>query len=207
MRFRKFLAALLMFVALFCTSITAPASAATTPFPDIAVGTWYQEPVAKAKKLGLMDGCSDGLFHPTDPVTRAQFVQIIYNKYGNNAASTRSGFSDVPTDSWYAKAVTWASKSGIINGTGNKKFSPDNNLTREQLATILYAAAGRPDVDANRQLAKYIDYQDVSEWARDGMAWCVQSNIVKGVSENKLSPKGVTSRAEAAAFVVRYIDR
>lgn len=174
-------------------------------FPDVPETAWYASYVTKAQSLGLMVGYDDGGFHPGDDITRAQFVQVLYNRYGHGADVTGGKFRDVPETAWYAKAVSWASGRDIVNGTGNGVFDPSGVLTREQMATILYAAAGRPQVDPNRQLARYLDYRDVSAWARDGLAWCVQYGVIQGTTGTALSPKGNTSRAEAATIMVRYI--
>lgn len=179
---------------------------AASTFPDIPQDAWYSTSVAKAEAYGIVSGYADGQFHPQDAVTRSQFVQILYNRYGNGFSGTNSGFRDVDPAAWYATAVTWASEAGLVNGVGNRQFAPREELTREQLAVILYGAVGRPAVSANKQLSKYLDYKDVSSWARDGMAWCVSKGVLQGTTATSLDPGKTTTRAEAATIIVRYIE-
>lgn len=196
-------AAILLVAALFITSVAA----VPTIFPDVAEGAWYADSIVKVSAFGLMKGYDDGNFHPDTTITRAQFVQILYNRYGKDNKNAKNEFSDVDKNAWYAKAVIWASNAGIVNGTGVDKFSPDAPLTREQLATILWTSKGRPEVNANRTLSKHLDYNQVSDWARDGMAWCVKAGVIKGPKEAIINPKGETTRAEAATIMVRFITQ
>lgn len=199
----KTTAAILLVAALFITSVAAT----PTIFPDVAEGAWYTDSIVKASAFGLMKGYDDGNFHPDTTITRAQFVQILYNRYGQDSKKAKNEFSDVDKNAWYAKAVIWASNAGIVNGTGVDKFSPDTPLTREQLATILWASKGRPEVNANRTLSKYLDYNQVSDWARDGVAWCVKTGAIKGTTDTTLNPKENTTRAEAATIMVRFVKQ
>lgn len=196
-------AAILLIAALFITSVVA----APATFSDVEPEAWYANNVNKASAFGLMKGYDDGLFHPDDAVTRAQFVQILYNRYGKGARKTTNPFSDVDKDQWYAKAVTWASDADVVTGTGVGQFSPDGTLTREQMTTILWACKGRPAVNANRTLSMFLDYNQVSDWAKDGMAWCVKNGIIKGIDYTTLNPKGETTRAEAATIMVRFVTQ
>lgn len=193
------------FMALVMLGVMLVAQAATT-FSDVPKDAWYADTVSKAEAYSIISGYGDGKFHPMDTVTRAQFVQILYNHYGKGASDSDSGFRDVDTSAWYARAVAWASKAGVVNGIGNRQFAPDTELTREQLAVILYGAVGRPEVNANKYLSKYLDYKDVSLWARDGMAWCVNKGILQGTSDTSLDPSKTTTRAEAVTLIVRYIE-
>lgn len=195
----KCIAALLTAALLF-----HPVLAAGKTFPDVPSEEWYYEPVMQASHLGLITGYPDGRFGPKDDVTRAQIVQILYNCYGSDKG-TDSGFRDVDKNEWYAKAITWASKTGIVQGTGAKSFAPKDKLTREQMVSILYAKAGRPDVDANSVLGYYIDYKDVSSWAKNAMAWAVQNGIVTGTTDTTLSPGATASRAQSATIITRYL--
>lgn len=175
-------------------------------FPDVATGEWFYTPVMQASHLGIISGYPNGSFGPNNAVTRSQIVQILYNCYGTDKG-TSNKFTDVPANEWYATAVTWAAEEGLVQGTSSTTFSPNNDLTREQMVNILYAKAGRPDVNAYAILASYIDLSDVSSWALSAMGWAVKEGIITGTSFNTLSPKGTTSRAQAAAIVTRYLSK
>lgn len=177
----------------------------TGPFLDVPTGEWYYTPVMQAYHLSLITGYPSGNFGPDDDVTRAQVVQILYKRYGGGAKATTSAYTDVSRSAWYANAVAWASQNQIVKGTGNNKFAPDDILTREQMVNILYAKAGRPTINANKELAYYIDYKYISDWAVDAFAWAVKTGLITGKGDGSLDPKGTTSRAQAAAIITRYL--
>lgn len=173
-------------------------------YADIQRDQWFYETVMQSTALGLFTGYPNGKFGPDDTVTRAQAVQVLYNHYGTDRGSS-SGFKDVDSSAWYAKAVTWASKSSLVNGVGNSAFSPDGELSREQLVAILYAKAGKPAMNPNRVLGGYSDYKDVSSWARDAFAWAVSVGVIEGTSGNLLSPRMTATRAQMATIMIRYL--
>lgn len=186
-------------------SLEMPALATGTGYPDVKKDQWFYESVLQSTAIGLFSGYPSGYFGPDDDVTRGQAVQVLYNYYGSDMG-TRSGFSDVSEEDWYAKAITWASKNSLVNGVGNSTFAPGSSLTREQLVSILYAKAGRPTVNANRVLGRYVDYKDVSSWAREAMAWAVECGVIQGGAGNRLLPQGVATRAQMATIMIRYIS-
>ena len=202
MKKKKLLSALLS--AALCAGMCVPAFAAGPTFTDVPVTHWAYTAVEKASEAGLMNGYADGRFGKNDPITRGQMVQILYNYYGEDCG-TNSGFSHVPASAWYAKAVTWASKKGVVSGYSNGTFGPDNQLTREQMVTILYNVADKPETNPSA-ISQYSDYHQVASYAADGFAWAVSNKVVSGTSSTTLSPRGTATRAQVAVILVRYLE-
>ena len=202
MKKKKLLSALLS--AALCAGMCVPAFAAGPTFTDVPVTHWAYTAVEKASEAGLMNGYGGTLFGQNDPITRGQMVQILYNYYGEDCG-TNSGFSDVPASVWYAKAVTWASKKGVVSGYSNGTFGPDNQLTREQMVTILYNVADKPETNPSA-ISQYSDYHQVASYAADGFAWAVSNKVVSGTSSTTLSPRGTATRAQVAVILVRYLE-
>lgn len=194
----------LLSAAALCLTMAVPAFAADKTFPDVTGRDWCYTQVIQAAKTGLMNGYADGRFGQNDPITRGQMVQILYNYYGEDCG-TNSGFSDVPSSAWYAKAVTWASKKGVVSGYSNGTFGPDNQLTREQMVTILYNVADKPETNPSA-ISQYSDYHQVASYAADGFAWAVSNKVVSGTSSTTLSPRGTATRAQVAVILVRYLE-
>ena len=195
----------LLAAAALCLSLTIPASAAGS-FADVSPtrDAWCYTQVMQASEAGLMNGYGSSLFGKNDPITRGQMVQILYNYYGEDCG-TNSGFSDVPSSVWYAKAVTWASKKGVASGYSNGTFGPDNQLTREQMVTILYNVAGRPATNTSA-LSQFNDRGQVAAYAVNGFSWAVSNKVVSGTSNTTLSPRGTATRAQVAVILIRYLE-
>ena len=195
----------LLAAAALCLSLTIPASAAGS-FADVSPtrDAWCYTQVMQASEAGLMNGYGSSLFGKNDPITRGQMVQILYNYYGEDCG-TNSGFSDVPSSAWYAKAVTWASKKGVASGYSNGTFGPNNQLTREQMVTILYNVAGRPATNTSA-LAQFNDRGQVAAYAVNGFSWAVSNKVVSGTSNTTLSPRGTATRAQVAVILIRYLE-
>ena len=195
----------LLAAAALCLSLTIPASAAGS-FADVSPtrDAWCYTQVMQASEAGLMNGYGSSLFGKNDPITRGQMVQILYNYYGEDCG-TNSGFSDVPSSVWYAKAVTWASKKGVVSGYSNGTFGPNNKLTREQMVTILYNVAGRPATNTSA-LAQFNDRGQVAAYAVNGFSWAVSNKVVSGTSNTTLSPRGTATRAQVAVILIRYLE-
>ena len=195
----------LLAAAALCLSLTIPASAAGS-FADVSPtrDAWCYTQVMQASEAGLMNGYGSSLFGKNDPITRGQMVQILYNYYGEDSG-TNSGFSDVPSSAWYAKAVTWASKKGVVSGYSNGTFGPDNQLTREQMVTILYNVADKPATNTSA-ISQYSDYYQVASYAADGFAWAVSNKVVSGTSSTTLSPRVTATRAQVAVILIRYLE-
>ena len=152
-----------------------------------------------------MNGTSATTFEPQSPLSRAMVAQILYNRAGRPEVSGQPRFSDVSKDQWYYNAVQWASEQGIVSGIGDGKFAPNANVTREQLAMMLYNAQGKPEV--NNSLSGFEDTNNVSGWAVDAVKWAVQEKIINGSESNGklyINPTGNATRAEAATMFTRY---
>lgn len=172
---------------------------------------WCYSQVMKAYNMGLIKGYGNGYFGKNDPITREQIVQILYNCFGSDCGSN-TGFSDVASSRWSAKAVTWAVQNGIVSGYSNGTFGPTNRLTREQLVKILYNVnkiTGHPadSGDVATVLAPFTDRTKVAAYAVDGFAWAVSNGIVSGTSATTLSPQGTATRAQVAVILIRYIEK
>ena len=120
------------------------------PFTDVAESDWFYDAVRYAYENGLMGGIGDNLFAPNHPTTRAQLVTILYRLEGEPAVTGQGPFTDVEADTWYTDAVTWAAEEGVVNGVSATQFAPGNNITREQLATILFRYAQAKGYDPGR---------------------------------------------------------
>jgi len=166
-------------------------------FTDLGgVGTWYHEAVDYALRNDLMGGYGNGLFGPNNYLTRAQLAQILYNREGRPAVSGSSSFTDVAKDAWYSDAITWASANGFVSGYGGGKFGPDDNITREQLATILWRYSESPAA-TNKEL-NFNDADEISGYALDAILWAVEHGILNGFGDGRLGPTGLATRAQVA---------
>ena len=175
---------------------------------DVDASAWYHEAVDTALASGTMNGVGNALFAPNQTLNRAMLVQILYNEAGNPEVKASAAFQDVAADSWYAKAVAWAAQNGIVSGYGNGKFGPTDAVTREQAVQILYAYAQKQgaDVSAQADLGRYTDAGTLSSWAQNAMRWAVAKQIVNGTSQSTLSPRGTTTRAQAAQLMMRFFE-
>ena len=188
-------------------TVTVTFEQAPLPFPDVAEGDWFYDAVRYAYETGLMDGVGDNLFAPNSQTTRAQLVTILYRLEGEPEVSGTSGFTDVEAGTWYADAVAWAAENGIVNGVNDTEFAPGDDLTRQQLVTILYRYAESKgyDVSASADLSGYPDAGQVQDYAQPAMAWAVAEGIVEGVDGN-LNPTGDATRAQIATILMRFCE-
>ena len=177
------------------------------PFTDVRESDWFYEDVAFAYENGLFAGTSDTTFSPNASMTRAMLVTVLYRLEGEPSVRGRSGFSDVTFNSYYEDAVTWAADNGIVNGTSTTTFSPNANVTREQMAAILYRYAQHKKYNtaASSGLNSFSDYASVSGYAVTAMQWAVAEKLVNG-SAGKLMPTGNATRAQVAAILHRFVE-
>lgn len=190
------------------------AFAATFPTPpsedytDLDPDAWYREYVDYVIEHGYMNGISASAFSPNGLVSRAQMVQILYNMEGQPAVTADDAYADVAAGAWYADAVAWGTSNGIVNGYGNGSFGPEDSITREQMAAILYRYASHKgtDVSARGDLSGFADCGDVGSYALDAMQWTVAAGIISGTSGTTLSPKATALRTEVAAIITRYCN-
>ena len=173
-----------------------------TGFRDVQADAWYADAVQYVVSEGLMNGTDAAAFSPDTSMSRAMLVTVLYRLSGEPAVSQDSGFADVAADAYYADAVSWATEQGIVTGTSQTAFSPDESVTREQMAALLYRYAGEPS--AAGDLSAYADADSVSAYASDAMAWCVENGVLNGTDGSRLEPAASATRAEVAAVLQRF---
>ena len=176
-------------------------------FDDVSKGDWFYKDVEYVYNEGIMDGVSKREFAPNETLTRAMIVKILYRIEGEPAGYRTSDFGDVASGRWYTEAVAWAAEKEIVKGYGNGKFGPNDPVTREQLAAILYRYTqykGWSTAAASGNLDGFKDAASVSSYAVDAMNWAVDEGLLKGAN-NKLSPKSNATRAQVAAIIHRYL--
>ena len=175
------------------------------PFVDVAPDAWYFDAVRYAYENSLMVGTSPNAFSPNGMTTRAQIVTILWRLVDSPAGEAPVDFADVDPAAWYGEAVRWAAGQGIVGGYGNGNFGPNDPVTREQLAAILYRFAQHMGYDTEGQadLSGFTDLAQVSTYAREAMAWCVDAGLLSGTSPTTLSPRGQATRAQTAAVLMR----
>ncbi len=178
------------------------------PFTDVAEGDWFHDAVQYAYDNGLMDGVGDGQFTPNATTTRAQLVTILYRLAGEPAVSGDMAFTDVESGLWYTDAVIWAAEKGIVNGISETEFAPSGDLTREQLATILfrYAESMGYDVSAQADLSGFPDAGDIQSYATEALSWAVAEGLLQGFEDNSLQPGGTATRAQIATILMRFCE-
>ena len=177
------------------------------PFTDVRESDWFYDDVVFAYENGLFSGTSDTTFSPNTSMTRAMLVTVLYRLEGQPAVNGRSGFSDVQYNGYYEDAVTWAADNGIVNGTSTSTFSPNVNVTREQMAAILYRYAQykKYNTAASSSLNGFTDQASVSGYATASLEWAVAEKLVNG-SAGKLMPTGNATRAQVAAILHRFVE-
>lgn len=174
---------------------------AQLPFLDVAEGAWYYDAVTYCYENGIMDGTSSVSFAPGMLLNRAMAAQVLYN-LADGTASTAAGFPDVAASAWYADAVNWAAANGYVTGYDNGSFGPEDSLTREQLAVILYRYAGSPEPTGS--LDGFTDAASASDYAVDALRWAVGEGLLTGKDGGRLDPAGTASRAELAQILARF---
>ena len=189
-------------------TVTVTFAETPLPFTDVTEGDWFYDAVRYAYETGLMDGVGDSLFAPNSETTRAQLVTILYRLEGEPEVSGTSGFTDVEADTWYTDAVVWAAENGIVNGVSETEFAPGKDITREQLATILfrYAEAKGYDVSARVDLSAYPDADQIQSYAAESVAWAVAEGLIQGFEDNTLRPAGNATRAQIATILMRFCE-
>ena len=178
------------------------------PFIDVSEGDWFYDPVAWAYEEGLMTGTSATEFSPNLATTRGMIVSILHRLEGAPTADA-AGFDDVADGAWYADAVNWAASEDIVAGMSADTFAPNDPITREQLAAILYnyAAYKGMDVSKRADLSGYTDAASISEWAEDVLSWANAEGLVNGMTETTLTPQGNATRAQVAAIFQRFLTK
>lgn len=173
------------------------------PFTDVLATAWYFNAVRFVNTQGLFQGATDTTFEPDASMTRAMLVTTLWRSAKEPAAAS-AGFTDVADGAWYAAPVNWAAANDVVSGVGDRRFAPDESITREQLAAILYRYAKAPA--ARGDLNGFTDGDAVSLWAQDAVIWAVAEGILAG-DNGKLNPAGNATRAEVATVLQRYLTQ
>lgn len=176
------------------------------PFHDVTNRDWYYDDVLYAYINGLMDGISMTSFGADQNTTRGQVVTILWRLTGEPRAARNNQFTDVSSNAYYNTAISWAAENGIVKGYDSKTFRPNANVTREQLAAILYRYAEYMNLSTRgaSNLTKFDDYYSIGTWARDSLAWANYHGLINGVDSYHIDPKGNTTRAQLAAILHRF---
>lgn len=174
-------------------------------FSDVNNDDWFRTDVEYVSEKGLMQGTENGVFSPSAQTTRAMIVTILWRLEGSPTESNAE-FSDVNQNDYFYNAVSWAADNNIVSGYSTDKFAPDDNATREQLATIIYRYASfkKYDMTELSVLDAYADKNSVSEYAVDAFKWAIANKIITGTSKDMLSPHGFAERSQVAAILHRF---
>jgi hypothetical protein len=184
--------------------IETPHICPSAAFRDLDTEKWYHEALDFVIGNNLMGGYGDGKFGPDDNLSRAQLAQILYNQVGKPAVTDASVFDDVTSGAWYADAIAWVAQTGIVLGYGNGAFGPDDSITREQLAAMLWRGVGSPA--ATQETLPLTDADQVSGYAQQAMLWAVETGILSGKGGGVLDPQGPATRAEVAQMIKNLMD-
>lgn len=179
-------------------------------FRDVTSAHWAFASVERAAELGLVTGYSDGTFRPDAPVTRAQFVLMLWRMCGKPAAAKAASFADASAD-WYQDALSWAVEKGYVNGLSDTRFGPDAPITRQQAMAILFRLNGGQSGTELTLTGIYeqtfADSTTIASWAKDATWWAVYHELVSGVGGSRIAPEANASRAQIAAILLRYADK
>lgn len=179
-------------------------------FRDVTSTHWAFASVERAAELGLVTGYSDGTFRPDTPVTRAQFVLMLWRMCGKPAAAKAASFADASAD-WYQDALSWAVENGYVNGLSDTRFGPDAPITRQQAMAILFRLNGGQSGTELTLTGIYeqtfADSTTIASWAKDATWWAVYHELVSGVGGSRIAPEANASRAQIAAILLRYADQ
>lgn len=179
------------------------------PFKDVKSSDWWYDAVQYVNLNGLMAGTGSNTFEPTATLTRAQAVQVLYNLEGQPAVTGKNTFTDVASNHWGVKAITWASANGVVAGVGNNEFDPDVNVSREQFAQMMYnyATYKKYNTSASADLTKFPDEGSVSTWAEKALAWANAEGLINGSEDggvSYLAPAGTATRGQTASILMNF---
>ena len=176
-------------------------------FEDVSPDDWFYEYVMYCYENGIMNGTTETTFEPNATLSRAMLATVLYRMAGQPPVTYDDVFSDVPDGLWYSVPIIWASKAGIVNGYGDGLFGPNDAITREQFATMMYRYAKYEEYDlsAAADLSGYTDAGEISDWAIEGMRWCVAKGLISGMTATTLAPRATATRAECATILTRFM--
>ncbi len=172
-------------------------------FSDIAETHWAYNQIHKVAEMGLFSGTGENIFSPDLPMTRAMFVTVLH-RYAGSPEAEKSDFSDIE-DSWYTDAVSWAARNGIVSGTGENKFSPDEYITRGQIATILCRYKNGKSLDVN-SINSFNDSGTIPDWGKESIAWAIEQGLIMGRTDGNIAFNDNATRAETAVIFTRFLN-
>lgn len=174
-------------------------------FADVKESSWYYQPVTEAVESGLLRGMSERYFMPDEPMTRAMLATVLYRMAGEPEVTSKTPFTDVPSGQWYSAAIAWAYENGVVNGLSETQFGLDENVTREQLVTMLRRYAEKANVDLTKRddLSAFSDASRISQYACEALQWAVAMQIMGGDGD-RLMPQGNATRAQCAKMLVNF---
>lgn len=204
---KRWIALLLALTMLLGVLPVSALAGSALPFTDVKGSDWFYDGVKYVYENGLMSGTGTATFSPNTATTRGMIVTILHRMEGEPAAAGEA-FTDVEAGQYYAAAVAWASANKIVGGYGNGTFGPNDPITREQLAAILYRYAQFKgmDVSAKGDISRFSDRAAVSSYAVEAMTWAVGAGLLTGVGANTLDPKGHATRAQIATILMRFCE-
>ena len=175
------------------------------PFADLGENQWYEAAVRYAYTYDIMEGMSPTKFSPNISLTRAEAVQVLYNLEGRPAVSGNAAFPDL-VEKWYKPAIAWAEQTGVVDGYEDGTFRPENAVTRQEFAQMLYNYAKYKgyDLNAKGDLTAFPDGDSVQPWAETAMTWATGNELINGHANGTLDPAGTTTRAQAASILMRF---
>ena len=182
---------------------------AALPFTDVADTAWYADAVQYVYENGLMTGVSESEFGPDGTATRGQIVTILWRLAGSPVVNYAMRYADMDEGAWYGEAVRWAASTGVVTGYSESSFGPNDAITREQLAAILYRyvkTQGQGFTGMWYFPLRYDDAASISSWADEAMHWCVMKGLLNGTSETALSPQLTATRAQLATILQRFCE-
>lgn len=189
--------------------VKATETPSKTKFNDVSANDWFASAVDYVTGKGMMNGTADNTFSPKANTTRGMVVTVLY-RLENQPSTSAASFTDVASGAYYANAVAWANANGIVSGYGSGKFGPNDKVTREQLAAILYRYAQYKKYDVSvgedTNILSYNDAQSISSYAIPAIQWACGAGVVTGKSGSKLDPKGNATRAEVAVMLMRFCE-
>ena len=200
---KRFGALLLALVLTFSLSVTAFAAVEDTGFSDVDADDWFADSAVYVRDNGIMNGTSATTFDPNGTTSRGQIAAILYRAAGSPAASGGTAYSDVAETAYYASAVRWAAANGVVTGYADGTFRPNDPITRQQLAAILWRYAGSPAAESGTD---YADESAIAAYAVTAVDWARDTGVISGRDGNRFDPSGRATRAQAAVILHRYLE-
>ena len=200
---KRFGALLLALVLTFSLSVTAFAAVEDTGFSDVDADDWFAGSAVYVRDNGIMNGTSATTFDPNGTTSRGQIAAILYRAAGSPAASGGTAYSDVAETAYYASAVRWASASGVVTGYDDGTFRPNDPITRQQMAAILWRCAGSPAAESGTD---YADESAIASYAVTAVDWARDAGVISGRDGNRFDPSGRATCAQAAVILHRYLE-